>query len=112
MSVDSGHVTVIPDQQGRPLRAVLIAADGRSKEVDISQQEVNVQWTGVDVARYVDISQARAGSHRGGVPDRRVDGPSRGAVPDPGSKHPGGRCASAENRGRFRLDASAPSDSV
>jgi hypothetical protein len=49
MSVDSGHVTVIPDPQGRPLRVVLTAADGRSKEVDVSQQEVRVTWSGADV---------------------------------------------------------------
>jgi hypothetical protein len=48
MSVDSGNVTVIPDPQGRPLRVVLTAADGRSKEVDVSQQEVLVAWLGVD----------------------------------------------------------------
>jgi hypothetical protein len=42
-------ISVIPDAQGSPLRIVYTAADGRSKEVDVSQLDVSISWSGGEV---------------------------------------------------------------
>lgn len=45
----SSTVAVIPDGQGRPESVRYVAADGRSQEVSVRGEDVNIIWSGLDV---------------------------------------------------------------
>ncbi len=73
-STDSDNpVSVIPDAQGRPLRVIFTAADGRTKEVDVSELDVAINWSQRDVI-VTDTSDEIVVIARPGVGVLEVDG--------------------------------------